>query len=731
MVSGSKHFSCKRRHMRKKLFSLSIALAFAALGFVSCGSGGSNSVAVSYVDLDKGSLRLRVGATETLVATVEPSNATNKNVTWSTSNPSVASVSNGAVTGTGAGTATITATTQDGGKTDTCAVTVNVGITDWAVVSAGDYHTMALKRDGSLWATGGINRDYGSALGTGGARGTFGQVGTDTDWVDVSAGGAHTMGIKRDGSLWAWGSNTGGLLGIGGGASEQSTPVKLEDTDLTVGWARVSAGYSHTMALGNDGSLWAWGSNLFGGLGLGDTTRRSFPTRVGDDTDWAVVSAGGSYTVALKRDGSLWAWGYNGRCELGLGDTTNRNDPTRVGTNTDWAVVSAGYDHTMAIKADGSLWAWGYNGSGRLGLGDTTNRNVPTRVGAATDWTAVSAGGSYTVAVKRDGSLWGWGNDEYCQLGLGRSTPNQQTSPVRVGTANDWAAVSASGSYHTVGLKTDGSLWGWGSGFTGGFGMGDQEYRYVPTEVMDNPNKVPVSSVIFDPTAMTYTVQQLNSMSNPILHFRVGPDNATDKSLSWSSSNYDVCSLGINSSGGWAEVRPPYWGWQAGQSTITARATDGSGRYATCRFTVTGSGGGGGDDGPGDPGGPGTVRSVSVSPSTLTLNAGQSYQLSATISPSNATNPSLTWSSGVASVAAVSQTGRVTALYTNHKTSYVHIRAEASTGSYGSCYLTVINPNASASTPPDEIGQEDDSGVDEPPQASKPKLEEAPPDKKK
>jgi len=199
-------------------------------------------------------------------------------------------------------------------------------------------------------------------------------------------------------------------------------------------WSSVSCGTYHTIARKTDGTLWAWGYNWNGQLGLGDTTDRNTPTKVGTDTNWASVSCGAQHTLAIKTDGTLWAWGYNWNGQLGLGDTTERNTPTKVGTETNWSSVSCGVYHTLARKTDGTLWAWGANGDGQLGLGDTTDRYTPTKVGTDTNWSSVSCGVWHTIARKTDGTLWAWGANGNGQLGLGdntsRNTPTQVTQVI-------------------------------------------------------------------------------------------------------------------------------------------------------------------------------------------------------------------------------------------------------------------------------------------------------------
>ena len=197
---------------------------------------------------------------------------------------------------------------------------------------------------------------------------------------------------------------------------------------------QVSAGVSHTVAIMSNGTLWAWGDNNEGQLGLGDTIDKHSPTQVGG-TDWTSVSAGQYHTVAIMSNGTLWAWGYNANGQLGQESVSwdPFTSPIQVETDTDWTNVLAGDLYTVAIKSDGTLWAWGQNNKGQLGLENTTQMPSPTQVGSDTNWTSVSAGASHTVAIKSDGTLWAWGNNANGQLGLG-FTSTYETSPIQVGT---------------------------------------------------------------------------------------------------------------------------------------------------------------------------------------------------------------------------------------------------------------------------------------------------------
>ena len=363
-------------------------------------------------------------------------------------------------------------------------------------VFAGNYHTLAIKTDGTLWAWG--HNSYGE-LGLGATSTLVSsptQVGTDTNWRAVAGGLYYTLAIKTDGTLWAWGYNGQGELGLGDTTDRYSPTQVGTDTN----WQAVSTGNYHTLAIKTDGTLWAWGYNNDGQLGLGDTTNRSSPTQVGTDTNWRAVAGGAWHTLAIKTDGTLWAWGYNGYGQLGLGDTTDRSSPTQVGTDTNWQAIANGYWHASAIKTDGTLWAWGHNSYGELGLGDTDGRSSPTQVGTDTNWQAVAGGGCralgyYTLAIKTDGTLWTWGYNNHGQLGLGDTT--DRSSPTQVGTDTNWQAASG-GSYHVLDIKTDGTLWAWGYNASGQLGLGDTDDRYSPTQVKEYYSSGAFTSSVLD-----------------------------------------------------------------------------------------------------------------------------------------------------------------------------------------------------------------------------------------
>ncbi len=308
-----------------------------------------------------------------------------------------------------------------------------------------------------------------------------------TQWKqDQAAAGADLLDSLPDGSYQRLeeqpGVNRHVRFGTAAGVADGAPSLTLEvgeaalaglmasalvaEVQASSGDARIAAGYSHSLYLGSDGSLWAWGSNAFGQLGDGTTTDRATPTQV--LTGVAAITAGYYHTLALKTDGSLWAWGYNGSGQLGDGTTTDRATPIQVLTEV--ANLAAGGSHTLAIKTNASLWAWGDNSSGQLGDGTTTNRTTPTQV--LTGVAAMAAGYEHTLALKINGSLWAWGANYYGQLGDGTTTDRATPIQVLTGVTN-----LAAGQYHTLALKTEGSLLTWGYNGSGQLGDGTTTNR--------------------------------------------------------------------------------------------------------------------------------------------------------------------------------------------------------------------------------------------------------------
>lgn len=316
--------------------------------------------------------------------------------------------------------------------------------------------------DGTVTGVALGNATITARVGTIFGKNTLGVTRVATGWRQVSVGRDHVLAVKTDGSLWSWGTssfsgNEFGQLGTGGTTNTLAPTRVGSDTD----WASVAAGDLRSYAVKSNGTLWGWGKNSDNFLGDGSGVSPGVPTRIGNATTWASVATKWGHTLAIQTDGSLWAWGNNFHFQLGTGVAGDRTTPTRVGSATNWASVSVGRDHTVAVKSDGSLWGWGHSQNGQVGTG-VSGSDVfsivydPTRIGTDSNWSRAAAGSWTTLAVKTDGSLYGWGSNTFGQLVNGGTTSTDV--PVRSGSANDWSEVTAGYSYAVL-TKADGSLW--------------------------------------------------------------------------------------------------------------------------------------------------------------------------------------------------------------------------------------------------------------------------------
>lgn len=375
----------------------------------------------------------------------------------------------------------------------------------WHSVSGGLYYTCAVKSDGTLWCWG-----YNSAGQVGdGTKGTDRptptQVGIARDWATVWAGYSHTCGIKTGGTLWCWGYNGYGQVGDGTSGNDKTYPVQV---GVATTWVAASGGWQHTIAIRSDGTLWAWGRNYYGELGDGtgnqadEAHNSSVPVQVGVGTTWNAVAAGGWHSLATKSDGTLWSWGRNycsaASCEghiytgmLGDNTTENRNAPVQIGAAKSWSVISSGYTGNAAIATDGTLWTWGGSHQGELGHGTWDDYLVPTQVGSVNTWATVCLKNDDTHAIRTDGTLWAWGDNEFGQLGDGTTTDHY--TPTQIGALTTWASVGRA-VYHSVGFKTGDSLWVWGRNNHGQIGDGTTTTRLSPVEIAAPPRTFVVAA---------------------------------------------------------------------------------------------------------------------------------------------------------------------------------------------------------------------------------------------
>lgn len=287
---------------------------------------------------------------------------------------------------------------------------------NWLKVFAQSKSTFAIKTDGTLWAWG-LN-NFGQ-LGDGSTvnKNTPVQIGTETTWNKVASGFGHTLGLKTDGTVWGWGTNLDGQLGVGSSISSSSSPIQIGTAS---NWSDISVGGQHSLLLKSNGTLWSCGYNNKGQLGIGNNSNVNTPTQVGVENLWTSISCGVDFSAGIKNN-FLFTWGNNSSGQLGIGNNSNQNIPTQVTNVGEWNYISTGAFFTIARKTDGNLWSWGINTDGQLGNGSTMgagqNSLVPVLVSLSNDIVQINGGGFHILSVKSDGELWAWGLNGSRQLG--------------------------------------------------------------------------------------------------------------------------------------------------------------------------------------------------------------------------------------------------------------------------------------------------------------------------
>jgi len=369
---------------------------------------------------------------------------------------------------------------------DNSRAAINSGDVDgqFPTISAGETHSLALVGNDKLFAWGG-NSNGRLGLGDIDTRYTPHYVSAGgRKYKAIAAGGDHTLAIAQNGDLYSWGRNFYGQLGLGD-ATDRNTPVHVNNGSRK--YKAIAASQHHSFAIAENGDLYAWGYNFNGRLGLGNETDRNIPVYVNNGSrKYKAISSKGSHSLAIAENGDLYAWGINTNGQLGLGNTsTGPFIPTYVSSGSrKYKAIAAGGNFSLAIAENGDLYAWGINTNGQLGLGNTsTGPFIPTYVSSGSrKYKAITAGISFSLAIAENGDLYSWGMNSAGQLGLG-NTSTGPTTPTHVSSSSRKYRAIASGFIHSLAIAENGDLYVWGLNSTGQLGLGDITPRNIPTFV--------------------------------------------------------------------------------------------------------------------------------------------------------------------------------------------------------------------------------------------------------
>lgn len=294
-----------------------------------------------------------------------------------------------------------------------------------------------------------------------------------TNWSSVAVGRCHSVALKKDNTIWEWGK--------GGSSFQTDTPVPCGPVSQCATWCLVSAGLNRALAMGTDGSVWLWGNGGGGALGNNTTATVYSPVREITSSTWS-HAATGIYQASqgIKSDGTFWSWGVDNYGMLGK-NTCNANTSSpvqEITSSTNWCTGDIGFYNNGGIKTDGTMWAWGvsFNGA-NLVVPNTYTSSPVQEFCSATNWCKmVWKGGNQPYgghALKTDGTLWSWGTSGCGNLG-NWSPPSSTSTPIQEVTSSTvWCDLDG-GSESGRGIKTDGTVWSWGKQFCGEFGIYNQ-----------------------------------------------------------------------------------------------------------------------------------------------------------------------------------------------------------------------------------------------------------------
>ncbi|CAK0765746.1 RCC1 repeat-containing protein [Gammaproteobacteria bacterium] len=362
-------------------------------------------------------------------------------------------------------------------------------LTQVKAVATRQNHNLALLENGTVWAWG--DNALGQ-LGDGTTTDRYAPVLVSGlgDVTAVAAGSYHSLALKNDGTVWAWGNNAAGQLGDGS-TTKQSRPLQVAGLD---GVKAVAAGSQYSLVLKSDGTVWAWGANNYAQLGQDthDESAHTTPAQVLALSNVTALAAGEAFSLAARQDGTLWGWGSSGNGQLGATSPLTRSVPNPVFNIKDVLKMATSWSFNLVVTQDGSVWAWGENHAGQLGDGTRVNRSIPLQVPGLTGVVSVAAGSAHSLALGENGRVWIWGENSHGQLGNDSATGQSIATPQGIPLAD--VTVVAAGGDHSLALKSDGTVWGWGFNADGEVGDGSRSQRNSPVQVKGLPRIIAIAA---------------------------------------------------------------------------------------------------------------------------------------------------------------------------------------------------------------------------------------------
>lgn len=327
------------------------------------------------------------------------------------------------------------------------------------VLDIGKRHFVVLKSDGSVWSWGDDTYGQLGVLGNGNTPSAIRLSGGHRldNIKSIAAGGNHTIALDNNNEVWTWGQNSNGQLGYDTGFKPNNDPRKVTIGGAPLKAVSISAGEFHSLAVSPTGEVYAWGSGLFGQNGT--TADFIEPKLVSGLSNIVAVAAGANHSVALSATGEVYAWGRGTNGQLGNGQSGHINAvPTKVNRINKIMSIAAGDNHTVALAQDRTtVWAWGSNAYGQIGDGGLQDRLNPTTVEGLKDVKRIATGNDHTIAIKDDGTVWTWGRNT-------SGTQTVRTTPIQIKGVNNALAIGGGGSNmnsYTIALNGDGTIWKW------------------------------------------------------------------------------------------------------------------------------------------------------------------------------------------------------------------------------------------------------------------------------